>query len=380
MRIGIDARALVPANMAGIATYLDNVLRYLGEHDKENDYILYSWLPFEAERDYGPNFTFRLVPATRGLVYLPLILSKAVRQDGLDVFWGPSHELPWLPKKVRTVLTVHDLALLIDPKWGEKRNAFTINLYMPGCIRRAHTVLADSESTKQDIVRLCHTKAGKIRTIYLGGYEDQTQLVSAEGLAAAKEKYGIGEKYFFFVGTIEPRKNIGTLEKAFELLAAKDPDVQLVIAGGIGWNCDNVLEQIKNSPYADRILQIGYVEKQEKLDLYAGAAAYVLPSHYEGFGLPVLEAMSIGGIVITANNSSLPEVGGEAAFYVEDENDEAALASLMEQVLAMEPAQRQHRVEAGITQAAKFSWKKCAQETAQVLLAAPSPNAKKRYL
>ena len=368
MKIGIDARALVPANMAGIATYLDNVLRCLGQTDRENEYILYSWLPFEAERNYGPNFTFRLVPATRGLLYLPLILSKAVRQDDLDVFWGPGHELPWLPKKVRTVLTVHDLALLVNPKWGEKRHAFTINLYMPGCIRRAHTILADSESTKQDMIRICHTKAKKIRTVYLGGYEDQTHLVSAEGLAAAKQKYGIGEKYFFFVGTIEPRKNIDTLVKAFELLAAKDPDVQLVIAGGIGWNCDDVLTQIRNSPYADRILQVGYVEKQEKLDLYAGAAAYVLPSHYEGFGLPVLEAMSLGSIVITANNSSLPEVGGEAALYVDNENDETALAALMEQVLAMDSAERQRRIELGIAQAAKFSWEKCARETAQVIL------------
>ena len=354
--------------MAGIATYLDNVLRYLGEHDRENEYILYSWLPFEAERNYGPNFTLRIVPATRGLLYLPLCLSKAVRQDDLDVFWGPSHELPWLPRKVRSVLTIHDLALLIDPHWGDKRNAFIINLYMPGCMRRAKTILSDSESTTRDMVRLCHINAKKIRTIYLGGYEDQTHLVSAEGLAAAKKKYGLGDKYFFFVGTIEPRKNIGTLVKAFELLAAKDPEVQLAIAGGIGWNCDSVLSQIKNSPYADRILQLGYVEKQEKLDLYAGASAYVLPSHYEGFGLPVLEAMSLGGIVITANNSSLPEVGGEAALYVDDENDEIALAGIMEQVVTMEPAERQRLIQLGIVQASRFSWEKCAQETAEHIL------------
>lgn len=368
MRIGIDARALVPANMAGIATYLDNVLRCLSRADQKNEYILYSWLPFEAERNYGPNFTFRLVPATRGLLYLPLCLSKAVRQDDLDVFWGPSHDLPWLPRKVRTVLTVHDLALLIEPKWGDKRHAFTINLYMPGCIRRAHTILADSESTKRDMIRRCRAKPKKIRTIYLGGYENQTHLVSAEGLTAAKEKYGIGDKYFFFVGTIEPRKNIGTLVKAFELLAKKDDHVQLVIAGGIGWSSADVLTQIQDSPYADRILQIGYVDKQEKMDLYAGAAAYVLPSHYEGFGLPVLEAMSLGGIVITANNSSLPEVGGDAALYVDDENDATALALRMEQVLKMDDAERQRRMELGVAQAAKFSWDQCARQTADAIL------------
>lgn len=372
MRIGIDARVLVPANMAGIATYLDHILRYLGQHDKENEYILYSWTEFEVQRDYGPNFTFKLIPATRGLLYLPLILSKAVRQDNLDVFWGPNHELPWLPKKVRTVLTVHDLALLINPKWGEKRHALTVNLYMPSSIRRANTILAISESTKQDMIRLLHTPKKKIHTLYLGGYESQTHLVSAPGLTAAKKKYNIGDKYFFFVGTIEPRKNVGTLIKAFELLAARDPDVQLIIAGGIGWRCDDVLEQIKFSPYANRILQIGYVEKQEKLDLYAGATAYILPSHYEGFGLPVLEAMSLGGIVITASNSSLPEVGGNAALYVNDENDEIALAALMERVLNMDPTERQNRISLGIAQAAKFSWEKCAVESSKIILGSAS--------
>ena len=102
--------------------------------------------------------------------------------------------------------------------------------------------------------------------------------------------------------------------------------------------------------------------------MYAGAAAYVLPSHYEGFGLPVLEAMSLGGVVITANNSSLPEVAGEAALYVDDENDDSALAVLMEQALQMDSAERQCRIRLGIEQAAKFSWEKCAQESAQVIL------------
>ncbi len=368
MRIGIEARALVPAKMAGISTYLDKILQYIGEHDKENEYILYSWQPFEKEHNYGPNFTFRLVPATRGLLWSVLVLPKAVKEDNLDVFWGPSHELPLLPKHVKGVLTIHDLALLINPKWGEKRHALAINLLMPGSVRRADKVVAISQSTKRDLKRILRARDKKISVIYEGGYEDQTHLVSAQGLAAAKEKYGIGDKYFFFVGTIEPRKNISTLVQAFELLATKDPAVQLVIAGGIGWRCADVLQQMENSPFADRILRVGYVDKQEKLDLYSGAVAYVLPSHYEGFGLPVLEAMSLGGIVITANNSSLPEVGGEAAFYVEDENNAADLAAKMEQVLTLNAAQRQQRIALGVAQAAKFSWEKCAKETAELLL------------
>ena len=367
MRIGIDARALVGKNMTGIATYLDCILKYLAEHDRENTYILYSSLPYEVERNYGPNFTVKVVQRTKEVLWAMLDLTRAIRKDNLDVFWGPNYELPLRVKGVRYVLTIHDLALLINSSWGDKRTTFTLKVMAPWAVRRADTLIAISLSTKKDLMQLLGIKEKQIAVVYEGGYEDQTHLVSAEGLAAAREKYGIGDKYFFFVGTIEPRKNINTLIKAFELLAAKDPQAQLVIAGGVGWNCDDVLTQMQTSPYADRILQIGYVDKQEKLDLYAGAAAYVLPSHYEGFGLPVLEAMSLGGIVITANNSSLPEVGGDAAFYVDDENDATALALLMEQVLKMEGAERQRRIELGIAQAAKFSWDQCGRETMDIL-------------
>ena len=367
MRIGIDARALVGKNMTGIATYLDCILKYLAQNDRDNTYILYSSLPYEVARNYGPNFTVKVVKRTKEVLWAMLDLTRAIRKDNLDVFWGPNYELPLRVKGVRYVLTIHDLALLINSSWGDKRTTFTLKAMVPGAVRRAHAVIADSVSTQADLVRLCRAKKQKLHTVYLGGYDDQTHLLSAQGLAAAKKKYGIGEKYFFFVGTIEPRKNIGTLIRAFELLAQKDPAVQLVIAGGIGWNCDDVLIQIKESQYADRILQVGYVEKQEKLDLYAGAQAFVFPSHYEGFGLPVLEAMSLGGVVITANNSSLPEVGGEAALYVQNENDAAALASLMEQVLAMDATERKLRIKQGIEQAAKFTWEKCAVETLMIL-------------
>ena len=177
----------------------------------------------------------------------------------------------------------------------------------------------------------------------------------------------MGDKFFYFVGTIEPRKNIGSVIAAFNLVAAKDPDVQLILAGGLGWSYDAILEAMQNSPYADRIKHIGYVSLEEKMNLYAASQAFLFPSHYEGFGIPVLEAMSLGSIVITACNSSLPEVGGDAAFYVENENDTVALAEVMEQVLNMDEAQRQRRVNMGKAQAAKFTWEQCAKETLAVL-------------
>ncbi len=368
MKIGIMANCLIAKHKTGIATYLHNILEYLAANDQENEYILYHWQPFHEAPDYGRNFKTKLVPGTKGWLWLFYTMPKQIRKDQVDVLWGPAHEIPVPTFGIRSVLTVHDLALAVNPRWGVKSVVRVIRLFLPVMSRFASSILADSRSTKEDLTRIMGVKPQKIHTVYLGGYEDQTRMVSAEGLAAAKAKYGIGNKYFLFVGTIEPRKNINTLVSAFELLAAKDPEVQLVIAGGIGWSCDDVLRQMENSSYADRILQVGFLDTQEKLDLYAGAQAFMFPSHYEGFGLPVLEAMSLGGIVITANNSSLQEVGGDAAVYVEDENDEIALAALMEQVLTMESAERQRRIGLGIEQAAKFSWEKCARETAAVVL------------
>ena len=367
MRIGIDARPLIGKNMAGISTYLHNILLWLAENDKENEYLLYSWSEFEVERDYGPNFHFRLVKPTRGFLWNVIDIPLALLRDKVKVFWGPTHELPRRVPGVRSVLTVHDLALILNPAWGNAHNAKVMNKHMPKAAKRADQILADSRSTKEDLIRVCGTDGDKISVVYLGGVPDRSDLVSPEALAAAKEKYGIKDKFFYFVGTIEPRKNIETAIRAFNLVAEKDPDVQLILAGGLGWSYGGILQAMELSPYTDRIKHIGYVSLDEKMNLYAASQAFLFPSHYEGFGIPVLEAMRLGSIVITANNSSLPEVGGDAALYVDDENDATALATLMEQVLAMESIERQERIRLGIAQTEKFSWEQCARETAQVL-------------
>ena len=367
MRIGIDATTLINKNLAGIGTYTNEILTWLGEHDRENEYILYCWTELEEPRNYGPNFSFRLVKGTLPFSWKMLDIPLALIRDKVDVFWGPSHVLPGKVPGVRSVLTIHDLALLINPHWGNAANVRVLNKKMPIYARRADQIIAVSQLTKDDLIRLCGIDAHKISVVYEGSVPDGSDLLSSTALAAAKAKYGIGDKFFYFVGTIEPRKNIETIVKAFNLVAAKDPDVQLILAGGLGWSYDGILEAMKTSPYADRIKHIGYVSLEEKMNLYAASQAFLFPSHYEGFGIPVLEAMSLGGIVITANNSSLPEVGGDAAFYVDDENDAAALAKVMEQVLSMGDSARQARKEAGKAQAAKFSWEKCARETLAVL-------------
>jgi glycosyltransferase involved in cell wall biosynthesis len=140
-------------------------------------------------------------------------------------------------------------------------------------------------------------------------------------------------------------------------------NIDLVLAGGLGWRYKGILKLIESSRVSEQIKLTGYVTKEEKMNLYAAAKAFLFPSHYEGFGVPILEAMAAGTVVITAKNSSLPEVAGDAALYIEDENDVNALAMQMDRVLGMSNEERHKWIEAGKGQSAKFSWEKCAEET-----------------
>lgn len=368
MRIGIDARPLMLKNLAGIGTYLDNILRYISGADCENTYILYMWSEPETQRYYGENFKIKIVPKSKGFVWHGKELTKAVKQDQLDVFWGPVFELPRRIKGIRYVLTIHDLALLINPKWGGAIYALQLNINVPRMARYADQILAISDSTKNDIVRICKVPAEKVHRIYLGGYDDQSDYVSADKLAEVRKKYSVGERYFLFVGTVEPRKNIQSIVRAFNRIAETDATVELVIAGGLGWRYEGILAEVQESPAKDRIKMLGYIDYQEKKMLYAGAMAFVFATHYEGFGIPVLEAMSLGTLVITANNSSLPEVGGKAALYVEDENDFVAIAALMQRVMTMPEEERLNRIQMGKQQLSRFSWEECARQTFQLLL------------
>lgn len=367
MRIGIDARPLISSRPSGIGTYLIHVLHYLSTMDSENDYYLYSNKEMEYPIELGANFHKRVVPGKVGTLWLRYSLPRYIAQDGIEVFWGTQHFLPCPVKNVKMCLTIHDTALLIEPKWGSRVNAFMQNTFLKASAREAHRIFAVSGSTKQDTVRLCGVPENKIHVTYEGCPESLQQPDPADA-AAIRDKFGIQWPYYLYVGTIEPRKNIETIVAAFNILAETDKDARLILAGGLGWRYDGILKAVDNSPHKDRILMPGYLTVQEKYLLYKEARAFLFPSHYEGFGLPILEAYRTGTQVITANNSSLPEVGGEAAWYVEDENDAAALAEVMATVATAPEEERSRRVALGNAHCDSFSWEKCARQTMALLL------------
>lgn len=362
MKIGIDARPLVSEKLTGIGVYVYEVLKYLIETDQDNDYILYTHLPLKCKLKPSENFRVKMVKGRWKVGTLKFMfgLPGLIRKDRLDVYWGTEQYLPLKVNGVRYVLTVHDLALLIKPEWGSRTNRMIQKFFTPGSVRRADLVLAVSEATKKDVVRICKKNPGQIRVVYSAF----TPQEDADAVCMYAKP-----PFFLFVGTIEPRKNIETIIKAFEIIAAEDAKIRLVIAGGMGWEYKPVLQLLENSACRERITRTGFVTNNERARLYNEAAALVFPSHYEGFGIPVLEGMSAKTLVITSKNSSLPEVGGEAALYIEDENDAGALAALMRQVMKMDSEERKERIELGLAQCRKFSWEKCALEVKEALLA-----------
>ena len=366
MIIGIDARPLILKNPTGIATYLINVLQYIGEHDKKNKYILYTSKPFECERSFGPNFEIKHIHSRIGTFWLRYRIPRIIKKDKVDVFWGPSHILPLKVKGIRYVLTVHDLALLINPTWGEKNNSKIQNFYLPRSVRCADYILTDSESTKKDIKKICKRISAHIKCVYLGGVDlGVASKIDKIEIESIKQKFGIEKKYFIFVGTIEPRKNIISLVHAFELL---QEDCQLVLIGGLGWRYEEILNTINASPLKKNIIMTGYVKKEEKIALMKSAEAFVYLSHYEGFGIPILEAMETKTLIVSASNSSLSEVGGNAVLYVRDENNTEEIVNVMKRVLNMDEKERNDIILKEINNLKKFSWEKCAKETMNAIL------------
>lgn len=220
-------------------------------------------------------------------------------------------------------------------------------------------VVADSEATKKDILTFTKIPEENINVIYLSCDEENMY----------PEKTAISDivegEYFLFIGAFESRKNIVGIIKAFNLVAEKNKDIKLVIAGKQVWeNCDELYNAVSSSPSKERIIFTGYVDTITKRRLYSNAQAFVFPSLYEGFGIPVIEAMYCGCPVITANNSSLPEVGGDAAVYVNAENVEQ-LAYEMERVLN-DNTLRNSLIQKGFAQKNNFSWNKAAEQVEEL--------------
>jgi glycosyltransferase involved in cell wall biosynthesis len=375
MRIAIDYSAAVNQH-AGIGRLVRNQVMALADVDVDNQYVLvYPKLQESSVRQFPGATNFGRREVRLGEHWLTVLWHRALvplpadwLSGRVELFHSPDFVLPPL-RHARGVLTVHDLAFLMHPECADSRLRAYLDDVVPRSVRRADFVIADSENTRNDLVVLLGVRADRVEVVP-GGVEPRFRPVSdPELLAQARERLGVGTAPFILaVGVLEPRKNLTTLMDAFAELKRRGtlPDLKLVLAGGRGWLVDGILEHQAASKVRDDILFPGFIADELLPAVYSAAQVLAFPSLYEGFGLPVLEAMACGTPVVSSNASCLPEVAAGAAIMVEP-TDTEALTDALERVLD-DDVLRADLSRKGIERARRYSWKAAAERLLRVYM------------
>jgi len=264
---------------------------------------------------------------------------------------------------VPTVLTVHDLIYHLFPQYHKRLNRTYLGAAMPLFVRRATAVITVSESSKRDLVRLYGVRPEKVTVVYEGASANLSPAADDE-IARVRRRYGLPERFAVTVGTIEPRKNLSRLLDAFVIAKERVPDLGLVVVGSKGWLYQSFFRKLESHECRDHVLVAGYVSEEDLAAVYSAADLCVVPSLYEGFGLPVLEAMACGTPVVCSRASSLPELGGDAVLYF-DPRDADEMGETVGR-LARDASLREELRAKGMAQVARFSWERTARETMAV--------------
>ncbi len=407
MKIGIDARWIFET-ISGVGKYTASLIEYLARVDKDNEYLLFFDRPdlrdrliLKAGLENRPNFQTKLI--SYGLFSLAnqLFMPRVLNSEGIDVFHSTNFMIPLFGFKGKMVVTVHDLIPLLFPHYtprARKTRFFALyKLIMKLAARRADCIIAVSENSKNDLKRALNLFDEKVAVVYngidlkykpAGGYNPPISPFCKGGeegdLKEVREKYAISPaaKLILWVGRPEPYKNLGALIKAFSRIS-EGVNCCLVIAGEEDERYPETTELVKelgldhvrnfalqktkkdtSNGARKMVVFTGYLEEEALIDLYRTASLFVLPSFYEGFGLPVLEAFACGVPVIASDRASLPEVAGDAAILIDPE-DVDALVREMKNVLGSEDL-RSELIAKGLRRAKEFSWEKTARETLKV--------------
>lgn len=300
MKIGIDARPLT-SKKTGIGYYLSWLLKEILEKDKVNEYYLFSDRKIEFEYDYSNLYKIEDKRMIKKTLWYFLFLPKLIKAYDIELFWGTQHILPYIKdKNVNTILTIHDLVCYEYPNTMGKYNRIINKTLLPYSVRRADKLIAVSENTKDGIIKYFGIgMEQKINVIY----ED----VIVNDIDTIKLDKKINSEYILFVGTIEPRKNLINLLDAYSKVR-KYKNIKLIIAGKLGWGADEFKNKLSENAFKEDIEYLDYISEEEKINLIKNCKLFVFPSLYEGFGLPVLEAMRLGTIPVVSNSSSLKEL------------------------------------------------------------------------
>ena len=340
----------------GIHYFVSNLVETCSTMESEHEFFVF-------RGDDAPNIqgiTTIYTPYKWGFwsrfIRLFFTIPRLAKKHKLDVVIEPAHFGPFnLPKSIKRVTFIHDLTPLINRSWHPFLSFLGHKLFLRRILKQADLILTNSEYTKKDSVEILSINPSKIQSIHLG----ISNIFSSTENQKILIEYGICKEYLLYQGTLEPRKNIIKLIEGYEKYRDENPSCneQLILSGKEGWKARDIIKKKYDSKYADDIILLGYVKREHMPIIYSGAKVFIYPSYYEGFGLPLLEAMACGVPVITSNISSLPEVGGCHASYFDPNNINDIAASIEKGKSKTEDAIKEQ-----VVYAQSFTWKRTAEK------------------
>jgi len=361
MKIGIDAYSITD-HRGGIANVAYNLIINLAKIDQTNEYFIFIRPQYRYLFDLPDNFHIKLVKHPHIIVWDQFFLPIAALRYKLDILHVPGFAAPFF-SNTNVILTLHDVTFKLFANTMPPKARYFWNFVVVFSARRANLVLTDSKNSRNDIINLLKIPPEKVVTVYCG-IDSRFKLIKERAvLERVRYKYKLPDHFILSVGVLEPRKNIDLLVQSY-LKAARmcHQKIYLVVVGEIRWKSYQIAKLIVQGRIPG-IIYLGHVPDEDLPAIYNLADVFVYTSKYEGFGLPLLEAMACGTPVISVNNSSLPEVVGNGGILVSEDSDR--IAGKIAYVIANPEAQTKLRLK-GLTQASRFSWKKYAQQVLDI--------------
>ncbi|CAA9580294.1 MAG: hypothetical protein AVDCRST_MAG87-3271 [uncultured Thermomicrobiales bacterium] len=356
--IGIDGSRLSRTRKTGTETYSDALVRGLVRSDAAAWRI---YIDRELDRNAWPaGVELRKITAPRFWTHGRLSLEMAIRPP--DLLFVPAHVIPLVHPQA--VVTIHDLGYLHFPDHHPPGQRRMLDVSTRWSANVAAAIIVPSEVTRDDLIDRYHTAPDKIRVIH-HGVDDRFRDVPGHERGRVRGLYGLDRPYLLAVGTIHPRKNLSMLARAAKRLAATDYDLDLVIVGREGWMAGQVYQSIEEAGLGDRAKILDYVPADDLPALYAETACFVQPSLFEGFGMPVVEAMAAGAPVVCSSTSALPEIAADGAAFF-DPKQEGQLSAAIERILS-DDEYRRGLVKRGLARSRQFGWSRCVAETLSLL-------------
>ncbi|MFA6547838.1 MAG: glycosyltransferase family 1 protein [Candidatus Magasanikbacteria bacterium] len=372
MNIGVDVRSLMTKNKTGIGEYAFGLLNAILKTDTTNNYYLFSNASKKTDRNLlawqqpnthhihtnFPNKLLNLALACK------LININKLLPEKIDCWYSPNINFLSLNKNIKHILTIHDISFELFPEFYTLKQQLWHKIINPKkqCVR-ADTIVVPSENTKRDLIEYYQINENKIKVIY-PGISPNFDLTDARlklQKTIVQKKYDLPENFILFLGSIEPRKNLIGLIKAFEKLPKDLSDkFYLIIAGGSGWKNKSIYETAGKSKLRDHIKFLGYIADTDKPALFALSNLFVFPSFYEGFGFPVIEAMKMGTPVITSNRSSMPEITNNATYLI-NPNNVSNISNAIKSLLKNSKLYEEY-LKRGLELASKYTWENSAKE------------------